>query len=180
MKNCERRISAKNLLTELTKFKSHQRYLDRDLSNINLLGPAPQLHKWKMEQEINLPIDAKNVQYETQDLLHMVADFKERMINVASLVNHNTKKYREEIQSIDTQLKGIESKNASELKQLKLAYCQIEESTLGDAVLVRNRSLTQFALPKYAAASTSRRLVASAPVKRIKESEDIAWVDGTQ
>lgn len=165
-KSGTRKISAKILLTDLMKFKSHQKYLDRDLSKFNLLMHGAQLNKLKMEQEINLPIHMKKMQYETQNFVQMVADFKERMINVAGLFNNNTKKYREEIQLIDTQLKNIESKNVSELKLLKLECCQIEESTLNDVVLVRNRSLTQFGLARSAERSASRRKVTSAPTKR--------------
>lgn len=166
MKISERKISAKNLLTELIKFKSHQKYLDRDLPKIDIRLHAPELDKLKMDQEINLPIQIKNIQFETQHLMHMVADFKERMINVASLFNHNTKKYREEIQSIDDQMRKVDAKNMSELKLLKLEYCQIEESTLDTIIFARNRSLTQHGLAKSATHSTTERKVTSAPIRR--------------
>lgn len=165
MRNSEKKISAKSLLTELIKFRSHQRYLDRDLSKIDLLGHASSLNKLKMEQEINLPIYLKNTQDETQQLMHLVADFKERMINTASLFNYNTKKYREEIQTIDSQLKQIDSKNVYELKQSKLEYFQIEESVasldLSRIICVRNRPLTPLGSAKRD--SASKRQVKSAP-----------------
>lgn len=168
MKNCEKTVSARSVLTELIKFKSHQKYLDKDLSTNDSLVNVPELNKLKMEQEINWPTQRKGIQHDTQRLIQMVTEFHERMINVTSLCNNNTKKYREEIQSIDSQLKKIDSKNVSELKQLKLEYCQIEEATfsLNRIIFERNHPLTSFASAKYATTPASKRKVMSAPVKR--------------
>lgn len=168
MKTSEKKISAKSWLTELTKFKSHQTYLDRDIGKIDILVHAAELNKLKMEQEINLPLYMQNVQHETQDLMHMVADFKNRMINVAGLFNNNTKRYREEIQLIDHQLRKIESKNLAELKELKLEYYQIEESagSMCGIVFGRNRSLSRFELARSSTNLAGKRQVMSAPINR--------------
>lgn len=150
MENCDKKIYAKSLLTELSKFKFHQKYLDRDLLKFDLLAHSAQLSRLKMEQGINFPIHIKKIQYETQHLTNMVDDFKDRMINTASLFNYTTKKYREEIQLIDSELKKTDLKNLSELKQLKLECYQIEETTasLSGIIFAQTRPLTTLGLAR--------------------------------
>lgn len=141
---------------------------------------AAQLNELRIEQEINLPVYTKSIQYETQHLLQMLVDFKEQMMNVVGLSNYNTKKYREEIQLIDSELKKIDSKNVSELKQLKLEYCQIEESTtaLNRIIFVRNRSLTPLDMRKSASHLAIERKVMSAPINSNKGSNGTTYREG--
>lgn len=165
-------FSAKAILTDLTKYKSHQKYLDKDLQRIDLhVHNGGGLNKLRLELEINSSIFTKNVQYETQELNQMIYDFRERMINVAGLINNNTKRYREEIQMIDSQLKKIDSKNVCDLKQLKLEYCALAEDTEALNVVPRNHSST----PHRMARSTTHlsktvRKVTSAPIEGLNST----------
>lgn len=185
MQKSERKISATNLLSELTKLKSQQKYLE---ATQMILKPVSHtateaaeldtLDFMKIEQDLNVSAFTDKLKYDTAHIRDIIEEFRCEMLNKESLCKFNTKQYRERIEEIDQRLRHLEMKNQQQLKQLKMEYCNIESDILplmNGLDLLQKTPVNGSIGHKLNAHSTLRRAV-SAPIDKT-DSEDVRRFD---
>lgn len=185
MQKSERKVSATNLLSELTKLKAQQKYLE---ATQVLLKPHSQtateaaeldtLDCMKIEHELNVATVTEKLKHDAIHVRDLVANFRCEMVNKDGLCKFNTKQYRERIEDIDQRLRNVTTQNQQQLKQLKLEYCNIESDVLPlmhNLDLIQNSSANANLGRKLSAQSTLRRAV-SAPIEK-NDSDDVRRFD---
>lgn len=185
MQKSEKKVSATNLLSELTKLKSQQKYLE---ATQLILKPVSQttteaaelqtLDCTKIEHELNVAAFTDKLKYDAIHVRHLIDDFRVEMLNKDGLCKFNTKQYRERIENIDQRLRNVAVKNQQQLKQLKLEYCNIESDVLPlmhNLDLIQNSSVNTNLGRKLSAQSALRRAV-SAPIEK-NDSDDVRLFD---
>lgn len=185
MQKSERKVSATNLLSELTKLKSQQKYLE---ATQVLLKPVSQtateaaeldtLDRMKIEHELNVAAVTDKLKYDAIHVQDLVDHFRCEMLNKDGLCKFNTKQYRERIEDIDQRLRNLTVQSQQQLKQLKLEYCNIESDVLPlmhNLDLIQSSSANANLGKKLSAQATLRRAV-SAPIEK-NDSDDVRRFD---
>lgn len=185
MQKSEKKVSATNLMSELIKLKSQQKYLE---ATQMILKPVSQtateaaeldtLDCLKIEHELNVAAFTDKLKYDAIHVRDLIEDFRREMLNNDGLCKFNTKQYRERIEDIDQRLRNVAVKNQQELKQLKLEYCNIESEVLPlmhNLDLLQNSSANGNLGKKLSAQSTLRRAI-SAPIEK-NDSDDVRRFD---
>lgn len=185
MQKSEKKVSATNLLSELTKLKLQQKYLE---ATQVILKPVSQtvteaaeldaLDCMKVEHELNVAAFTDKLKYDAMHVRDLIDDFRCEMLNKDSLCKFNTKQYRERIEDIDQRLRDVAIQNQQQLKQLKLEYCNIESDVLPlmhNLNLIQN-SLANAKLGRKLSAQTMLRRAFSAPIEK-NDSDDVRRFD---
>lgn len=185
MHKSEKKVSATNLLSELKKLKSQQKYLE---ATQVILKPVSQtaaeaaeletLDYMKIEHELNVAAFTDKLKYDAIHVRQLIEDFRVEMLNKDGLCKFNTKQYREKIENIDQRLRNLDVKMHQQLKQLKLEYCNIESDVLPlmhNLDLIQNSSANINLARKLSAQSALRRAV-SAPIEK-NDSDDVRRFD---
>lgn len=185
MQKLEKKISATALLSELTKLKSQQKYLE---ATQMILKPVSQtateaaeldtLDCMKIESELNVAAFTEKLKYDAVHIRNLIANFRDEMLNKDSLCKFNTKQYRERIEDIDQRLRGLEMKNQQQLKQLKLEYCHVECEILPliNGLDLLQRSPMNITIGRKMNSAMNMRRAVSAPIDKT-DSEDIRRFD---
>lgn len=185
MQKSVKKVSATNLLSELTKLKSQQKYLE---ATQVILKPVSQtateaaeldtLDFMKIEHELNVAAFTDKHKYDAINVRDLMENFRREMLNKDGLCNFNTKQYRERIEDIDQRLRNVAAKNQQQLKQLKLEYCNIESDILPlmhNLDLIQNSSVNENLGRKFSVQSTLRRAI-SVPIEK-NDSDDVRRFD---
>lgn len=185
MQKWEKKVSATNLLSELTKLKSQQKYLEATQVTLKPVSQTATeaaeldaLDYLKIEHELHIAAFTDKLKYDAIHVRDLIEDFRREMLNKDGLCNFNTKQYRERIEDIDQRLRNVAVKNQQQLKQLKLEYCNIESDVLPlmhNLDLIQNSSANANLGRKLSAQSTLRRAV-SAPIEK-NDSDDVRRFD---
>lgn len=187
MQKTVKKVSATNLLNELGKLKTQQRYLETTQA---LLKPVSQTQSeyaelndiecLKIEQDLNLAAFADKLKYDTLHIRDTIDAFRTEMLHEMGLHRYHTKQYREQIELIDQQLRDADTANCEQVKRLKLEYCDIESELLP---LMANldfmeKPIVPTAIGRKASTNValSMRRVHSAPIDRT-DLDDIRQFD---
>lgn len=181
MQKSERKMSATNLLGELIKFKTQQKYLEATQVALKPTSQSPvelnelnDLECLKIEQDLNTAALVDALKYDSFRLRDLVREFRSEMLNDESLCKFNTKQYRERIEVIDHLQRELENKNVEQLKQLKLEYCSIESDLIP---LMNNLDLLQkTSTIKNKITAINVRRAQSAPIDR-SDCDDVRRFD---
>lgn len=181
MQRCDKKPTATHLLSELTKLKMQQKYLEATQVTLKPISHTPSeaselndLDCLKIEQDLNIAALTDKLKYDAFHLREMVKEVHNEMLNESSFCKFNTKQYRERIEMIDQQQRELDAKNLEQLKQLKLEYCNIECELLP---LMNNLDFLQ-TMPtiKNRINAVSMLRVHSAPIDK-SDSHDVRQFD---
>lgn len=187
MQKTEKRLNTANLMTELTKLKTQQKYLEatqvvlKPISQIaSEFSDLNDLECMKIEQELNVAAFADKIRFDIKHIRDSIKDFRDEMLNVSSLCKFNTKQYREQIEVIDRQLRCIEKSNFEQMKQLKLEYCNTESELvplMGNLNLLEKSTMPMAFIRKPSANTISHmRRIHSAPIDK-SDLDDVRRFD---
>lgn len=188
MQNTNKKLSATNFLSELTKLKTQQKYLEATQIVLKPQNCSPtestelnELEHQKLEQEMSWASFAQKVKSDTLHIRDLLREFRIEMMNKDGLCKFSTKQYRERIQLIDQQLRDAETKNIELLRQLKLEYCSIESELLPvmSKLDLLQTPQTPSAIGRKASAYATKmnvRRAVSAPIEK-SDSDDVKKFD---
>lgn len=187
MQKSEKKVSATNLLNELSKLRTQQKYLETTQA---LLKPVSQTQSeyaelneiecWNIEQDLNVAAFADKIKYDTLHIRDTINAFRKEMLHENGLNQYHTKQYREQIELIDQQLREMDTTNSEQVKRLKLEYCGIESELLPlmAGLDFMEKPIVPTAIGRKASThvALSMRRVHSAPIDRT-DLDDIRQFD---
>lgn len=187
MQKTEKKISATNLLSELTKLKSQQKYLEATQmvlkpvsKTVAEIAELDALDYMKIEHDLNVATFTDKLKFDAKHIRNLIDEFQNEMLNKESLCKFNTKQYRDRIETIDHCIRNLEAKNQQQLKQLKLDYCNIESDVvplMNGLDLLQKSPMGNAIVRKLNAQSTmNMRRAISAPIDK-DDSDDIRRFD---
>lgn len=137
MQKSEKKVSATNLLNELAKLRTQQKYLETTQAQLKPISQTQSeyaelndIECLKIEQNLNLVAFADKIKYDTLHIRDTIDAFRTEMLHETGLHQFHTKQYREQIELIDQQLRDMDTMNCEQVKRLKLEYCDIESELL--------------------------------------------------
>lgn len=167
--------SAINLLNELKKLKSQQKYLEAMQMSLQPITETidesrqlNEIEKLKIVQELNWKQFKEKIINDVEHVKNVLNDFKRNMMNEEAIKNHTVKEYRERIQEIDTILCQYEEQNINDLKHLKAEYCEISDTlaSINTTNLLINSPLSVRCMINDSMRAINVRKALSAPVNR--------------
>lgn len=181
MQKTEKRPSATYLFNELTKLKTQQKYLDATQMTLKPIGHMPSelnelndLECLKIELDLNFVTLEEKLKYDAFRMQELVKNVRCEMLSDDGLCKFNTKQFRERIESIDQLQRELESKNAHQMKTLKMECRHIEDEL---QPLMNNLDLLQkMPTMKNKINAMSMRRAQSAPIDK-SDCDDIRCFD---
>lgn len=133
MQTSKKRPTSTNLLGELTKIKTQQKYLEatqvvlKPMSQMSAeLSDLNDLECLKIEQDLNFTALEEQLKQDAMHLQNLVRNVRCEMLTDNGFCTFNTKQYRERIETIDQLQRELEAKNLRQLNCLKTEFRQIE------------------------------------------------------
>lgn len=182
MQRCDKKPTATHLLSELSKLKTQQKYLEATQVTLKPISHTAseanelnELECLKIEQDLNTAALTDKIKHDTFRLKDTVQNFCNEMLNETSLCKFNTKQYREKIEVIDQQQRELDAKNLEQFKKLKIDYCNIESELMA---LMQNLDLLEKmpTIKNRVNATMNIRRVQSAPIDR-SDLDDVRRFD---
>lgn len=191
----DRKTICGNLLRQLIKFKSQQKYLEATqkslqpiLNSVDESNELNDIERMKIDAESNWSAYKQKLLFNVGIVTDMIDDFKTNMMNELGPIKYTVKEYRERIEAIDRKLCEKQSLAIDELKRLHVEYCDINETITNLSIshsfpLNSSMSATQSAnytrnmtASRPINSSSNMRRTMSAPIER-DEMNDIRQFD---